>query len=409
MSSGFLVRRDSLALFLIGFVTFALLYAVQALLPAFASDFQVSAADSALALSVSTGMLALSILLSAVVARRMDRRRLMLGAILAATLLNGVSAMSTQWWQVLICRALLGVCLGAVPATAMAYLGDTVPSRQLARAMGLYVAGTAMGGMTGRVGIALVSDPWGWRAGLLGMSILCLLALAGMVRMMPADDARSGAGQLQARLPLLPWRELLIHPRLSRLFACGGLASGIFVTAYNYASFHLLGEPFSLRPAQVGLVFLCYLFGVASSGLSGRLVEASGSARVLRGACVLTAVGVGLSLVLHIAAFVLGLCLMTAGFFALHAVCSGLVGKESGPHKAQATSIYLLAYYIGSSVLGYAGGWLWGHGGWPWLCGGLLAALAVFMALLRTLERQPETMLNGMRPEAVLSDAWNAK
>lgn len=128
MSSGFLVRRDSLALFLIGFVTFALLYAVQALLPAFASDFQVSAADSALALSVSTGMLALSILLSAVVARRMDRRRLMLGAILAATLLNGVSAMSTQWWQVLICRALLGVCLGAVPATAMAYLGTPCPA-----------------------------------------------------------------------------------------------------------------------------------------------------------------------------------------------------------------------------------------------------------------------------------------
>jgi MFS transporter, YNFM family, putative membrane transport protein len=118
---------------------------------------------------------------------------------------------------------------------------------------------------------------------------------------------------------------------------------------------------------------------------------------------------VGLSLALHMAAFVLGLCLMTAGFFALHAVCSGLVGKESGPHKAQATSIYLLAYYIGSSVLGYAGGWLWGHGGWPWLSGGLLAALAVFMVLLRTLDRQPETMLMGARPEAALSDALNAK
>jgi MFS transporter, YNFM family, putative membrane transport protein len=52
-------RRASLALFLGGFATFSLLYCVQPLLPEFAAEFGVSAAQSSLALSLSTGLLAL--------------------------------------------------------------------------------------------------------------------------------------------------------------------------------------------------------------------------------------------------------------------------------------------------------------------------------------------------------------
>lgn len=389
MPSASSLRQGPLALFLIGFVTFALLYAVQPLLPAFAREFHLSAADSALALSMSTGLLALSILCSAMVARRMDRRQLMLGAILMATLLNGLSAVCTDWWQVLICRAFMGAFLGAVPATAMAYLGDTVEVSRLARSMGLYVAGTAMGGMSGRVGIAVIADLFGWRAGLLSMSALCLLAAAGIALMILNKRPLPASAPPSSTAPLFPWRDLLTHPTLPKLFLCGGIASGIFVTAYNYAGFHLLSAPFQLRPAQVGLIFSCYLFGVASSSLSGRWVEAMGSTRVLKWSCATTALGIVTTQASHLAAFILGLCLMTGGFFAMHAVCSGLVGKVAGPCKAQATSLYLLAYYIGSSALGYAGGWLWDHGGWPALSVGLMAALAVFMLLIRAMERQP--------------------
>lgn len=383
-------RQGPVALFLIGFVTFALLYAVQPLLPAFAREFRISAAGSALALSLSTGLLALSILGSSMVARHIDRRQLMLGAILLATLLNGLSAVCTDWWQVLVCRALMGACLGVVPATAMAYLGDTVEAARLAKTMGLYVAGTAMGGMSGRVGIAVMADLFGWRVGLFSMSALCLLAAAGIALMILNKGTQPAHPQPSPPAPLAPWRDVLHHPTLPKLFLCGGLASGIFVTAYNYAGFHLLSAPFLLRPAQVGLIFSCYLFGVASSGLSGRLVEALGSERALKWSCATTALGVLVTQTAHLPAFILGLCLMTAGFFAMHAICSGLVGKVAGPHKAQATSLYLLAYYVGSSLMGYGGGGLWDHGGWPTLSIGLLATLALFMWLVQAMARQPE-------------------
>ena len=59
--------RANLALFLAGFATFSLLYCVQPLLPAFARTFQVSPAESSLAMSLSTSLLAFAILVAAII------------------------------------------------------------------------------------------------------------------------------------------------------------------------------------------------------------------------------------------------------------------------------------------------------------------------------------------------------
>lgn len=394
--SAALARQRALSLFLIGFITFALLYAVQPLLPSLARTHQLSAASSALALSVSTGALALAIWLCAARASAWDRRRLMLGALLLATLFNAASAFTSSWPQLLLCRALMGLCLGAVPAMAMAHVAETAAPGEVASAMGLYVAGTALGGMTGRVGLGLLADLHGWTVGLLSVSALTAAGVGLVWRWMPASPpARTAATaatlstvstvSTAARwVPRATWWALLASPPLRRLFVCGGLASGIFVSVYNYAGFRLQAEPFLLRPAQIGLIFCCYAFGVMSSSVAGHLARRWGQPRVLSGAVSLTAAGLLVSQSTHLATFVAGLSLMTMGFFAMHAVCSGWVGQMAPLQaKAQATALYLLSYYIGASLLGYAGGWAWGHGGWGGLSTGLLAALLVFIWAFR--------------------------
>ena len=55
-------RRLTGALFAAGLATFAALYGTQAVLPALSADFGVSPAAAALTVSVTTGMLALSII-----------------------------------------------------------------------------------------------------------------------------------------------------------------------------------------------------------------------------------------------------------------------------------------------------------------------------------------------------------
>ncbi|HAE47423.1 MAG TPA: MFS transporter, partial [Tistrella mobilis] len=76
-------RRTGIALFLAGFASFSLIYCVQPLLPAFATSFGLGAASASLALSVTTSLLALSILLAGAFSQALGRRGLMFGSMAA--------------------------------------------------------------------------------------------------------------------------------------------------------------------------------------------------------------------------------------------------------------------------------------------------------------------------------------
>lgn len=128
-------RRISLALFLAGFATFSLLYCVQPLLPVLAETFQVGAAASSLALSLSTGLLAPSILLAGGLSESISRRTLMFVSLCAASLLNLAAAFAPSWPVLLVLRALEGIMLGGVPAIAMAYLAEEIHPGGLGRTM----------------------------------------------------------------------------------------------------------------------------------------------------------------------------------------------------------------------------------------------------------------------------------
>jgi MFS transporter, YNFM family, putative membrane transport protein len=97
-------------------------------------------------------------------------------------------------------------------------------------------------------------------------------------------------------------------------------------------------------------------------------------------------VGIALTLFAPLALVVLGITLITASFFAAHAVASGWVGRLAASDKGHATSLYLLVYYLGSSVAGSLGGWFWAGAGWPGVaafCGAMLLAAVLVSLRLR--------------------------
>ena len=67
-------RRAGTAFFLAGFASFSLIYCVQPLLPSFAEDFGIGAARSSLALSLTTGLLAFSIMVAGARSQAVGRR-----------------------------------------------------------------------------------------------------------------------------------------------------------------------------------------------------------------------------------------------------------------------------------------------------------------------------------------------
>ena len=119
-------RRISLAFFLSGFATFSLIYCVQPLLPAFAKEFHVSAAESSLPLSLTTGFLAIAILCAGAGSEVLGRRGVMFASMAGASVLNIADAVMPNWHALLVARAAEGFVLGGVPAVAMAYLAEEI-------------------------------------------------------------------------------------------------------------------------------------------------------------------------------------------------------------------------------------------------------------------------------------------
>ncbi|MDP9941749.1 MFS transporter [Ectopseudomonas alcaliphila] len=375
-------RRATLALFCAGFATFAMLYCVQPLLPLLASHFRVSAASSSLALSLTTLSLALCLLVSGALAESWGRKPVMAAALGLAAILGIACALVEEWSSLLILRALLGLALSGLPALAMAYVGEEFDPEALPAAMGLYIGGTALGGLLGRLLAGLLSDLGGWPWALGGIAGLGLLALGLFLWLLP-PSRHFTAQPLSLRGLLRNFALHLSNPRLRVLFALAFLLMGGFVALFNYVGFRLAGAPFNLSATVIGLLFTVYLLGILSAGWAGRLVPRFGARQVLHGGIGLMLLGVALCAAPWLSAAVVGLALFTLGFFAAHAVASGQVGIHAQGAKAQASALYLCAYYLGSSLVGYVGGYVWEHAGWLALLGVLASLFIVASALVR--------------------------
>ncbi|MEG0677046.1 MAG: MFS transporter [Comamonas sp.] len=378
--------RVSLALFLAGFATFSLLYCVQPLLPALAQTFAVSPAQSALALSVSTACLAVSIVLAGALSEGLGRRKLMFISMALAAVCNLVASYLPHWHALLAARALEGILLGGVPAVAMAYLSEEIDPKGLGFAMGLYVGGTALGGMLGRVGMSAMTEFWGWRHALAALSVLDLLAALGFVWLLPNSRNFVKKSGLGARHHLQAWGRHLQHQGLPLLFLIAFGLMGVFVSIYNYAGFFLSAPPYGLNQLQISYVFYAYLFGMVASPVAGGLADKLGRGPVLIAGTLIMAAGVVLTMFQPLAVIVLGIVLLTAGFFVSHSVASSWVGRLATQAKGHASSLYLWGYYMGSSVLGAGAGWFWSRWGWTGVGQVALLVLALVVALVLRLQ-----------------------
>ena len=377
-------RRLLVGLFFGGVATFAQLYATQALLPQVARDTGSDPATAALTVSASTLGLAVAVLPWSLVADRVGRVPAMTVGVIAATLLGAAAAFSQDITMLLALRLLEGAALGAVPAVALAYLSEEVDPRHVAAAAGSYIAGTTVGGLSGRLVSGPIGELAGWRWGVAAVIILCAVAAAIFLTLVP--PAR---GFVPGRARALPGPTVLarlvvnLRSRVQLvLYAQGFLLMGAFVAVYNYLGFHLTAPPFSLAPAVVTLLFLAYLAGTVSSPRAGAAAVRRGRFPVLMASIALTAVGAALLAVPSTVVVVIGLIVFTAGFFAAHAVASGWTPVAAEPEaRAQASSLYYLGYYGGSSLFGWLLGVVFTTVGWMWFVGAVIGMCALAAAL----------------------------
>jgi YNFM family putative membrane transporter len=355
--------RVTLALFSAGLATFALLYCVQPILPVLSQQFGVSPATSSLSLSISTGLMALGLLVTGPLSDAIGRKSVMVTALMLAAICTLISATMTSWHGILIMRGLMGLSLSGVAAVGMTYLSEEMDARVVAFSMGLYISGNSIGGMSGRLLSGVLTDLFSWRIAVAVIGCFSLASALMFWKILPASRHFRPI-TLRPRNLLINFRLHWRDPGLPWLFAEGFLLMGAFVTLFNYIGYRLLDAPWHLSQAVVGLLSVVYLTGSWSSPKAGALTSRLGRGPVMLGATAIMLLGLLATAFNSLWLILPGMMLFTAGFFAAHAVASGWIGPRARRARGQASSLYLFSYYVGSSVAGTLGGLFWHNFGW---------------------------------------------
>ncbi|EXJ15911.1 MFS transporter [Imhoffiella purpurea] len=382
--------RATLALSLGSLLTFANLYTPQPLLPLFSATWGVSPVDASLTVSLTTLTLSLSLLVYGPLSDAIGRRGIMFVTMTLTTLCSLAMAFAPDFWSLLALRAIQGLFIGGLLAVAMAYMGDEFEHDAMVLAVGLYISGNSLGGISGRLISGAVASAWGWQASFLVTGTLSLAVLILFIWMLPP----SRGFRPKPLHPIAMLADLGRHLRNPViLLACliGGLNFLVFINLYSYITYLLSAPPYELSPAALGLLFLTYLSGTLAAGVSGRIVGGRSQPLAMAAGVVILMSGTLLTLVPRLEVIILGMVINAIGFFFTHTQAAGWVSRKADGARASASSLYLMSYYGGASVGSFYLGPFWHWLGWHGVVLGALAMLGIAFCvalILRLLERR---------------------
>lgn len=356
-------RDLQLTIFLSGLSVFAQLYLFQPLLSTVARDFGTSVGDSSLLVSSSTLGMAIGLLFFAFVADSFSRKNQMLFALVLSSLLTIVSAFVHDLPLLIAIGTLKGFVIAGVSAVALAYLSEEVKLSVMSLAIGMYLNGNTIGGMSGRIVATILDGQVGWRDTVLLIGVSSLLLSIVFWRYFPASrffvPQKTDFG-----LKFRQMKSFIFDAELLRLYTVAFLLMGVFVSIYNYLTYRLEHSPFSLHHVFIAFIFLMYVFGVFGTTIVGRLSQRVSPRALLIVSIIVMIIGVVLLLSTHLFIFVGGIGLLTFSFFASHTMASRMVALRAEAGKSSATSLYWLFYYLGSAILGSSTGYFLNASSW---------------------------------------------
>ncbi len=349
-------KRATLGISLGSMITFAIMYSPQPLISVFSAEYGVSPATASLSVSLTTFGLAGALFFIAIITNVFSRKGLMCFSLIVSSSLTLLSAFMTDFTLFLGFRLLIGIVVAGFPSVAMAYLYEEFSPEDLGKVIGYYVSGTALGGLSGRIIVGALSDFMSFHLAFAIQGILSLaVSIWFLVSLPPSKN------HVQKKISRKEWFAGITAAFGSKglvpVYLVGFLIMGSYISILNYIGYPLTSEPYNLSQTLFGFLFVVNLFGSYSSVLFGKLADRYPRPLVMSVALGVIALGVGATLHPWLIFKIAGVAAVAFGLFAGHSVASGWTGilapKE---YKGQASAFYLLFYYAGSSILGWAGG-----------------------------------------------------
>lgn len=348
--------------FTAGFCVFLQLYSPQPLLVVFRGYFGES--EARVSLIVSSAALAVAVFspLIGMFADTAGRKIIIVPSLFILALTTAGCAFAQNLDQLVVFRFVAGICTPGVVAVIIAYISEESETGTAGSVMALYVTGTVLGGLTGRLSAAFIADYFSWRCSFIFLGILTFIGAAAVSVFLPASVMFKRAPEWRSSFSAM-FRHLG-NRKLTATYITGFNALFCHVGLFTYANFYLAKPPFSLSTSALGLIFLVYALGMIVTPVAGRMIDRIGyrSGAVIA-ICFITS-GLLLTVFNSLPVFIFGLAVASTGIFIIQSSSASHAGHAASGARSAATGLYVAFYYLGGSAGATALSIPWSSGGW---------------------------------------------
>jgi DHA1 family inner membrane transport protein len=280
---------------------------------------------------------------------RMDKRTVLVGALVLFVLGNVVAVLTASYGLFLVARTLTGAVQGLFIAAAFAAGVSVVPPARMGRAIAVVISGVAVSGAVGVPVGTLVGQALGWRGSFAAAAVLAVAALIATAALVPSVPSTGEGAASQARHALAP-----------RVLAVLGLTVLLFASVYAALTYIVpfLQTVTGISGGMVSVFLLAY-GGAAALGSfgGGRFADANAGRTLFVGSIGVAACLLMLYLVGTIPVLV-AVALLGSGVFAMGMAPSMQyrVVSLAGPGGPFAQSLPASAANVGVALGSLAGG-----------------------------------------------------
>ncbi len=355
--------KISFCLGLGSFFIYTAMYAVQPLLPVFVQQFDVSVSQASLALSLTIIGLIVGLLVFGFLTDRWGRTIFIKISLIGSVIPFFIIPLLDSFVALILFRFIQGFALAGLPAASLAYISEEIQRRSAGVATALYISSNALGGMLGRVTTGYVTDHYSWQTAFYVLAVVGIIILAAVLLLLPPSRFFiPSEGSFRQGFEGFFFH--LKNPALLVVFGLGIVLQFSFSGIWTYLSFHLQEPPFSMSIQAISNMFFAYGIGVVGAPMAGWFAGKWGLKRTRMVGIIVMTIGIFITLQPSVLAIMIGLCVTCLGFFTAHSLTAASVSEQADHHKGSASSLYLVAYYIGVALGSSALGPLWELTGW---------------------------------------------
>ncbi|MFE4703520.1 MFS transporter [Streptomyces sp. NPDC056738] len=201
--------------------------AVAGLLPAISADLEVSTGAAGTLVSAYAVAVALLGPVLTTMTSHLSRRQVLVGALVALAVGNGITALATYFPALLVARALTGTAAAMYAVTALTLATTLTGPERRGRAVAIVFGGITVSAVVGVPASTLLGGVFGWRAVYGALAALTMGVLMAAVRLVPEPRPEPSSS---------PWTQLkaLAKARLLVTFAINSVVTAGHYTASTY-------------------------------------------------------------------------------------------------------------------------------------------------------------------------------